>query len=157
MRFQAKYRKGDDSMYNDTDFLRIDSKLRETTLKNIDNSNFLNFRKLERLDLFLFAAALGINSPTDLPKYEPLVRGELVRQRPESNAIMASIVIGNIKEMDLVDEKISRNYIWYYAERCANTGFHCIDDMLNKPEESVYIELISELDDLYEKNIKPLE
>jgi len=144
-------------MYNDTDFLRIDKKLRDTIIKNIDNSDLLNFKKMERIDLFIFAVALGIDHPTDPPTYEPLVRGELVRQRPESIAEMAAIVIGSLTEKESVDEKTSKNYIWYFAEKCANTGFHCIDDMLNKPEEAVYAELLSDLDDLYEKHIRPLD
>ena len=144
-------------MYNDTDFLRIDKKLRDTIIKNIDNSELLNFKKMERLDLFIFAVALGIDHPTDPPSFEPLIRGELVRQRPESIAEMASIAIGNLTGRDSVDEQISKNYIWYLAEKCDNTGFHCIDDMLNKPDETVYSELLSDLDDLYEKYIRPLD
>lgn len=118
---------------------RIDS----TKLLNLDNKN------CTRMELFLFALALGLESgiETELNKTETLVRGEYINTRNE--AFLYSVYLAELvsdKELETIED-IGK--VYGKAQRYANTGFKLINDMFEKSEEVVRLELLKELDDMY--------
>ena len=145
--------------FSSTDMLRYGAKSKEIISK-IDKENLLNLKvqNTDRLDLFIFAMALGHNAPTEFSDgKEALIRGESVRKYPDSLSLMSSIIIGELNDSDNVDEKLNRDYILRYAENCANTGFLILADLLNKDPDMLDLQMLSDLDDLYEKYIKSLD
>lgn len=118
---------------------RIDS----TRLLNLDNKN------CSRMELFLFAMALGVESgiETELSKTETLVRGEYINTRNE--AFLYSVYLAELvsdKELETIEDI---GNVYGKAQKYANTGFKLINDMFEKSEEVVRLELLKELDDMY--------
>lgn len=118
---------------------RIDA----TRLLNLDNKN------CSRMDLFLFALALGVESgiETDLVKTDTLVRGEYINTKNE--AFLYSTFIAELPSDRNMQEIENINKVYGKAQRYANTGFKLIEGMFEKSEETVRLELLKELDDMY--------
>lgn len=120
------------------------------TIEKIDSSHLLSLdtKNCSRMELFLFAMALGIESgiETDLSKPETLVRGEYINTKNE--AFLYSTFIGDMDDDDL-DQLDNVGNIYSKAQKYANTGFKLINDYFEKAEEVVRLELLQELDDAY--------
>lgn len=127
------------------DAKRIKDRIESTKFLNLDNKN------CSRLDLFLFALALGVESgtETELVKADSFVRGEYLHTKEE--AFLYSIFISDLDaEMDL--EKVNDlNLVYNKAQRYANTGFKLIEGYFEKPENVVQLQLLQELNEEYEK------
>lgn len=106
-----------------------------------------------RMELFLFAMSLGIDSgiETNLMKTDTLVRGEYINTKHE--AYLYSTFIYEISDEGELDNISDINQVYGKAQRYANTGFKLIDDMLEKSESIVQLELLQELNDMYDKYI----
>ncbi|MGN8633065.1 hypothetical protein ACTNEW_16165 [Blautia sp. HCP3S3_G3] len=121
------------------------------TIEKIDSSHLLSLdtKNCSRMDLFLFAMALGIESgiETDLSKPETLVRGEYINTKNE--AFLYSTFIGDMEDTNDLDQLNDVGNIYSKAQKYANTGFKLIDDYFEKAEEIVRLELLQELDDAY--------
>ena len=121
------------------------------TIEKIDSSQLLSLdtKNCSRMELFLFAMALGIESgiETDLSKSETLVRGEYINTKNE--AFLYSAFIGDMDNTDDLDQLNNVGNIYSKAQRYANTGFKLIDSYFEKAEKIVRLELLQELDDAY--------
>lgn len=126
------------------------------TIEKIDSSHLLSLdtKNCSRMELFLFAMALGVESgiETDLSKSDTLVRGEYINTKNE--AFLYSTFIGDMDDTDDLDQLNNLGNIYFKAQRYANTGFKLIDNYFEKAEEIVRLELLQELDDAYATIIK---
>lgn len=121
------------------------------TIEKIDDSHLLSLdtKNCSRMDLFLFAMALGIESgiETDLSKPETLVRGEYINTKNE--AYIYSAFIGDMDDTDDLEQLNNVGNIYAKAQKYANTGFKLINNYFEKAEEVVRLELLQELDEAY--------
>lgn len=120
----------------------------------IDKNKFLDLNdvSMSRMDLFIFAMALGIESniESNVKSKESFVRSEYVKIKHD--ALLYSIYIYQLQDKEQLDSIINRDKIFELAQNYANTGFDLIDDMMkNKAESIIELELIKELDEDYEK------
>ena len=120
---------------------RIDS----TKLLNLDNKN------CSRMELFLFALALGVESgtETDLTKTDTLVRGEYINTKNE--AFLYSTFIADLDADTDLERVNDINQVYNKVQRYANTGFQLIEGYFEKSENVVQLQLLQELDEEYEK------
>lgn len=128
-------------------------------IDKIDKSQLLSLdiKNCSRLDLFLFAMALGIDSgaETDLSQIDSLVRGEYIKTKYE--AYLYAAFIGDIENTDDLELLNDVGNIYFKAQRYANTGFILINSYFEKAEEVVRLELLQELDQSYDLLEKDLE
>ena len=125
------------------------------TIERIDSSQLLSLdtKNCSRMELFLFAMALGIECgiESDLTKTETLVRGEYINTKNE--AYLYSTYIGDMDNTDDLDVLKNVGRVYSKAQKYANTGFKLINGYFEKAEEVVRLELLKELDEAY-KNIE---
>lgn len=58
------------------DFLNISKELKDSVVQSIDDEHYMELQSSStpRLDLYLYALALGKNNPTDIQKKDSFVR-----------------------------------------------------------------------------------
>lgn len=121
------------------------------TIERIDSSQLLSLdiKNCSRIELFLFAMALGIESgiESDLSKTETLVRGEYINTKNE--AYLYSTYIGDMDNIDDLEDLNNVGNVYSKAQKYANTGFKLINSYFEKSEEVVRLELLKELDEAY--------
>jgi hypothetical protein len=122
-------------------------------VEQIDDMKFLDLHNssTSRLDLFLFAMSLGIDVPMDLEKPESFVLGQTIKSEYED--LLYAVCIANHDESGDFNETIDKGNVYEFAQKCANAGFHIIENMMQDNPNLLELKFISELDDLYEKNI----
>lgn len=129
------------------------SKDAKKTIEKIDSVKLLglDLKNCTRMDLFLFAFALGVESgiETELTKAETLVRGEYINTRNE--AFLYASYYADLAADGEAEALAEIDKVYGKAQRYANTGFKLIDGMLEKSEEVVRMELLEELDSMYQK------
>ena len=126
------------------------------TIERIDETHILSLdtKNCSRMDLFLFAMALGIESgiETDLSKSETLVRVEYINTKNE--AYLYAAFIGDMDNTDNLEQLNNVGNIYSKAQKYANTGFKLINNYFEKAEEIVRLELLQELDEAYNSIIE---
>ncbi|MDD6441953.1 MAG: hypothetical protein PUG71_07590 [bacterium] len=124
------------------------------TIERIDSSKLLSLdtKNCSRMELFLFAMALGIESgiESDLTKTDTLVRGEYINTKNET--YLYSTYIGDMDNTDDLEELNDVGKVYSKAQKYANTGFKLINGYFEKAEEVVRLELLKELDESF-KNL----
>jgi hypothetical protein len=106
-------------------FLNIESS--SNILDIIDNEKLLDLHK-DRLELFLFAAAIGGLTPTPLNSLKSIVRPERVKSSVIGFPYLTAISVSNMKGNDL-NNLVNSEKIFKFADQCANTGFKVIEDI----------------------------
>lgn len=126
------------------DVKKVIEKIDSSKLLNLDNKN------CTRMDLFLFALALGVECgvQTELTKTDTLVRAEYINTKNE--AFLYSVFISEMAADAHMEEIENVGEVYGKAQRYANTGFKLIDDMFGKSEDIVRLELLQELDAMYQ-------
>ncbi|MDO4556013.1 MAG: hypothetical protein Q4B70_12825 [Lachnospiraceae bacterium] len=124
---------------------KIIEKIDSTKLLNLDNKN------CSRMELFLFALALGVESgiETELTKTDTLVRAEYLSTKNE--AYLYSVFISELSDSGDLDKINDIGNVYRKAQQYANTGFKLIEGMMEKAENVVQLELLQELDEMYEE------
>ena len=145
----------------DVNFLNTTKQVAETTVVKIDESNFLelNLGSVTRLELFLYAMAIGSRKPlVEMQNRSSFIRGEDLRKHPDAIALITSLKIGAKKDFESLESALENKEIGIYAEKCANIGFMIIDDLIETHGHSNdYLKFIEELDDLFDENVKEIE
>ncbi|AZV56430.1 hypothetical protein [Clostridium sp. AWRP] len=119
----------------------------------IDKNKFLglNNPNTSRIDLFLFAMALGMDTtPTEVKQKETFIRDEYIKIKHD--AFFYSAFIYKMEDKENFDAIKNIDNVYEFAEKYANTGFDLIDDMMKTKSESVSeLELVKEMDQEYDK------
>jgi hypothetical protein len=131
------------------------SKKAKKIVEQIDESKYLGLHNTNtsRLELFLFAMSLGINSSLELENQESFVLAQSIK--PEDDALLFATSIGYEEDTTDINKTSEKSYVYDFAQKCANSGFLMIENMIqNENPISVELKLLSELDDLYQKNVQ---
>lgn len=128
------------------------SKNSKKIVEEIDKIGFLDLGNNEssRIELFTFAMALGCSCPLELESSEGFVLSHYIK--PDNEALLNSISLSQCPDDSKISEYLERAKVYEYVQKCAEAGFVILGDwMENKSLEQVELELISKLDDLYDK------
>lgn len=137
------------------DRIYINLKYRDI-LKEFDSNNTLGFHIADQKDIFLIAVALGLSNPKDINGTKDGLF-LLTRLKTSDNALLSTITLGNLTNEKDVDKFANNEINYLEAEKCAETGFGVLNKKVQDScgnEELLQTRLISELDLLYEKNVK---
>ncbi len=127
-------------------------------VNKIDETQFLDLQlgggksvSTPRIDLFLFAMALGMDTlPTEVKQPDTFIRDEYVRTQHDS--FLYAAFIHNMENKNDLDAVSNKEQVYKLAQSYANTGFNLIGDMMeNKTEAVTELELIKEMDTDFEK------
>ena len=137
------------------DRLFINLNYRDSMLSEWDEKNVLGMHMLETKDIFLLATALGLEAPQDIQgKKDGYVRLSYIKTYHK--ALMASIFLGLEENRDRIDEFANEDVNYDEAERCAETGFLKLKEMIDSAEgdaELLEKRIFSQLNMLYQKNV----
>ena len=140
------------------DRIYFNSKYRDF-LKELDINNTLGFHLVNQKDLFLIAVALGLNEPKEISgKKEGLFL--LKDVKTSDRAIFASITLGNLQDDKDIDKYANDDINYDEAEKCAEAGYAILKEKIDDSagnEDLLVTRLLSELDLLYESNVKSCE
>lgn len=122
----------------------------------IDSKKYLDLDKstTTRMELFLFAMSLGIDTktPTTLSS---ISQGGLALEQAIKNqdkALMHAYYIHNLPQEETIDSAADKDKVYPMAQEYANTGFQILEQyMQTKPSETIFWELVKELDEQYEQ------
>lgn len=139
------------------DRLYIEKSVNDEVVPLIDNTKFLNLDKLsvERIDLFLFAIALGLKDDKmlDLATSHGFILETSVK--PQQMSLMTSLFAENLIKNNEIEKVSDKDATYALAQKHANAGFKTIKEYVNKfsadKEEEIMWDLLSDLDDKYEE------
>lgn len=127
-------------------------------VNKIDETQFLDLQwgggksvSTPRIDLFLFAMALGMETvPTEVKQPDTFIRDEYVKTKHDS--FLYAAFIHNMEDKNDLDAVSNKDQVYKLAQSYANTGFDLLGDMMeNKTEAVAELELIKEMDAEFEK------
>ena len=137
------------------DRLNINLNYRELMINEWDEKNILGMHMLETKDIFLLATALGLDTPEDIQgKKDGYVRSSYIRTYQK--ALMASILLGLEENREKVDEYANEDVNYDEAERCAESGFKKLKEMIDSADGDMELlekRIFSHLNMLYQKNV----
>lgn len=137
------------------DRLFINLKYRDGMLKKWDEENILGIHMLETKDVFLLAAALGLNEPKDIEgKKDGYVRLSYIKTYQKS--LIASILLGLEENKENIDSFANAEVNYDEAERCAEAGFIKLKEIIESAggdTELLEKRILAQLNMLYQKNV----
>lgn len=140
----------------DVSFLNNTKEVDGNIVTTIDDENFMELKlgTATRLDIFIYAMALGKDSPLQLDNKKTFVRGEDLRRHNSAISLMTALKYSKKEEYESLEENLRDKDIASLAEEAANMGFKIIQNyMESRTGENAYLKYIEDLDDLYEKNV----
>ncbi len=110
---------------------------------------------MDAKDIFLLATALGLDSPEEMKGKKD---GYFLLKNIKSYdlALFASILLGIPENKDDIDRYANREINYDEAERCAESGFKKLRDIINSAggdQELLEKRVLQDLQFLYEKNV----
>lgn len=104
-----------------------------------------------RIDLFLFAMALGMDTiPSEVKQPDTFIRNEYIKGKHE--AFLYAVYIHSLENKEDLDSIVNKEQVYKVAQRFANTGFNIIGDMMQTKSPAVAeLELIKEMDEAFDK------
>lgn len=149
----------------DVNFLYISKDTKDKIITEIDETQYMDLQYTgtgnsgtSRLDLYLYAMSLGRTNPTELQGKDTFVRNDNLTKNVEAIAMIIALSLGKKKEFENLEDILVDKDMALYSDKCANTGFKIIqNDMGTRSGENDYLQIIDELDDLYESNVGPLD
>lgn len=139
------------------DRLSIDKNVNDKIIPNIDEKKFMGLDKTnsDRIELFMFAMALGIKNQkrTPLRAKHGFILETSIKGFDGAMSSIYSLLVDELRkehEEDCIDNK---ELAFKVAEEYANTGFNIIDAWMNsgKDEETLQYSLIEEMDSKFEE------
>lgn len=127
-------------------------------LDDWDAKDILGFHMTEAKDIFLLASALGLDTPTDIGgTKDGYFRTDAKNYKTYDKALLSSVMLGTVEDVEDIDKYATEIINYNEAERCAESGFKILKEKIedvNCDFELLEKRLISELNLLYEKNVK---
>lgn len=127
----------------------------DTLIGVIDSKKYLDLDKstTTRMELFLFAMSLGIETKTPTSLLLVSQGGLALEQaiKNQDKSLMHAYYFSNMAKDEAMDSAADKEKVYSMAQEYANTGFQIIEQYIKtKPETTVFWELVKELDDQYE-------
>ena len=135
------------------DRLSIEKNAKESIVERIDERKYLglDIENSERIELFMFAAAVGIHMGIKTPFNSKLGFVQASAVRPEQMSAIYSLMVDEMRNANS-EEKISdRDVAFNIIQEYANTGLIEINKWMNDfPKDTDKLwELIDEMDDMF--------
>ena len=139
-----------DRIYYPRKFKQFNQSLTNHEIKTLGLDN------LSKLDLFKLAVAYGLDNPKD---FDGAKEGLFLLKDIKSTydqSLFNTVKLGIANNNDEIDEYCNLELNYDEAERCANSGFEKLKDLveLNQDEELLIKKMIRELETLYLTNVK---
>lgn len=139
-----------DRIYYPRKFKQFNQSLTNHEIKTLGLDN------LSKLDLFKLAVAYGLDNPKD---FDGAKEGLFLLKDIKSTydqSLFNTVKLGIANNNDEIDEYCNLELNYDEAERCANSGFEKLKDLveLNQDEELLIKKMIRELENLYLTNVK---
>lgn len=135
------------------DRLSISKKVDKEIIPSIDNNKLLGLDKTtsERIDLFLFAMALGIESgkKKELEQKVGVILAQSVK--PFQMSMIFSVLVDDLRKRNEIEKIGDQDEAFIVAQEYANAGFEEIQNMLGKNVDILLWQMINELDEKYEE------
>lgn len=134
------------------DRISVSKKVEEKIIPIIDSNKLLGLDKStsERIDLFLFALALGLEKgmKKGLEQKISLIRAESVKPFPMS--MIFSVLVDDLIKRNEIGKIGDQDEAFVVAQEYANAGFEEIQNMLEKDEDTLMWKMLNTLDDKYD-------
>lgn len=132
--------------------LSVTKKVDEKIIPNIDSNKFLGLDKptSERIDLFLFAMAMGIEKgeKKGLEQKIGIIRNPSVN--PSAMSMIFSVLVDDLIKRNEIEKIGDQDEAFIVAQEYSNTGFEEIQKMINMDEDTLLWKMINILDEKYD-------
>lgn len=136
------------------DRLSIEKNAKETIVAKIDERKFLGLDNdtVEHIELFMFAAAIGIHMGVRTPLSSKLGFIQATAVRPEQMSAIFSVMVDEMRKANTEDKINDRDIAFSIIQEYANTGMIEIGKWMaeTKGNDKLW-DLISDMDDMYEE------
>lgn len=139
------------------DRLSVDRNVKEVILPKIDSMNFLGMGinsadHVERIDQFMFAAAIGIrlNLRTPLKAKIGLIQSSAIRA--EQMSAIFSLMVEEMRKANCEDKISDQEEAFNIIQEYANTGFDVMYRWINESNgEGIEWTLLEQMDTMYDE------
>ena len=136
------------------DRLSIEKNAKETIVAKIDERKFLGLDNdtVEHIELFMFAAAIGIHMGVRTPLSSKLGFIQATAVRPEQMSAIFSVMVDEMRKANTEDKINDRDIAFSIIQEYANTGMIEIGKWMAETRVNDKLwDLISDMDDMYEE------
>ena len=136
------------------DRLSIEKNAKETIVAKIDERKFLGLDNdtVEHIELFMFAAAIGIHMGVRTPLSSKLGFIQATAVRPEQMSAIFSVMVDEMRKANTEDKINDRDIAFSIIQEYANTGMTEIGKWMAETKDNDKLwDLIADMDDMYEE------
>ena len=136
------------------DRLSIEKSMKDSIITRIDERKFLGLDNdtVEHIEMFMFAAAVGIHIGVRTPLSSKLGFIQATAVRPEQMSAIFSVMVDEMRKTNTEDKINDRDTAFNIIQEYANTGLAEIGKWMNETKDNDKLwNLITEMDDMYEE------
>ena len=136
------------------DRLSIEKSAKDNIITSIDKRKFLGLdnNTVDRIELFMFAAAVGIHKGIRTTLSTKLGFIQATAIRPEQMSAIFSVMVDEMRKENTEDKISDRDLAFSIIQEYANTGLAEIAKWMDETKDDDKLwELIGEMDDMYEE------
>ena len=139
------------------DRLSIDRKAKESVIAQIDERKFLGLdnESIEHIEMFMFAAAVGIHMGIRTPLTAKLGFIQATAIPADRMSLIFSLMVDEMRKENTEELITDRDIAFSIIQEYANTGLNEIEKWMNSTRENDKLwELIGDMDDMYDEYFK---
>ena len=132
--------------------LNISRVVKNETLAAIDKTDFLGLsnESCERIELFLFAMAMGAGVKWDPERIPSIALIRVVSVKPDWQNLMYATYIASLGDIDGEVKLIGDDSnVTLYCSKCADAGFQRISEMMKGDQDVILEEMTADLVERY--------
>ena len=136
------------------DRLSIEKSAKESIIAKIDERKFLGLDNdtVEHIEMFMFAAAIGIHMGKRTPLSSKLGFIQATAIRPEQMSAIFSVMVDEMRKANTEDKINDRDVAFSIIQEYANTGLSEIGKWMDETKGNDKLwDLIMDMDDMYEE------
>ncbi len=136
------------------DRLSIEKTAKENVIAKIDERKFLGLDNgtIEHIEMFMFAAAIGIHKGIRTPLNSKLGFIQATAIRPDQMSAIFSVMVDEMRKANTEEKINDRDIAFNIIQEYANTGLIEIGKWMEETKgNDILWELIGDLDDMYEE------
>ena len=136
------------------DRLSIEKSAKDRIVSKIDERKFLGLDNdtIEHIEMFMFAAAVGIHKGIRTPLNSKLGFIQATAIRPEQMSAIFSIMVDEMRKANTEEKIGDRDTAFSIIQEYTNTGLNEIANWMEETKDNDKLwELIGEMDDMYEE------
>lgn len=134
------------------DRLSIEKSTKDSIVAKIDERKFLGLDNdtIEHIEMFMFAAAVGIHIGVRTPLSSKLGFIQATAIRPDQMSTIFSVMVDEMRKANTEDKINDRDSAFNIIQEYANTGLIEIGKWMNETRGNDKLwDLITEMDDMY--------